>query len=232
MRYVILAAGIGSRLGNPFPKCLTPIDGDQTILDHQLANLRRHKGETVVVVGFKKDLVMERHSDLLFAYNARYDQTGTAKSLLCALQHTDGEDVLWLNGDVIFDGRILGDVLRSKQSCMAVNTSRVGEEEIKYRTDARDFITEVSKNVKSAMGEAVGINCVKASDLKLFRRCLEEVGDRDYFEAALELAINRGLRLKAIDISRFSAIEVDFLEDLKRAKALFSGMRRKTQLGR
>lgn len=222
MRYVILAAGIGSRLGNPFPKCLTPIKGDQTILDHQLANLRRRKGETVVVVGFKKDLVMERHPELVFVYNNRYDQTNTAKSLLCALEHVHGEDVLWLNGDVVFDGRIIATLVRHRGSCMAVNTSKVGEEEIKYRTLKSGRIVEVSKQVKKAEGEAVGINLIKARDLELFKRCLRAASDRDYFERALELAIGRGLRLYPVDISRFRCLEVDFVDDLRRAQALFA----------
>ena len=222
MRYVILAAGIGSRLGNPFPKCLTPIEGDQTILDHQLANLRRRKGETVVVVGFKKDLVMERHPELAFVYNNRYDQTNTAKSLLCALEHVHGEDVLWLNGDVVFDGRIIATLVRHRGSCMAVNTSKVGEEEIKYRTLKSGRIVEVSKQVKKAEGEAVGINLIKARDLELFKRCLRAAGDRDYFERAMELAIGRGLKLYPVDISRFRCLEVDFVDDLRRAQALFA----------
>jgi choline kinase len=225
MKCVILMAGIGSRLGNPFPKCLTPLTNQRTILDHQLANLNRQRGSVVGVVGFKKDLVMECHPELVFVYNHRYDQTNTAKSLLCALEHIDKEDVLWLNGDVVFDGRIIATLVRQRGSCMAVNTSKVGEEEIKYRTRPGGRIVEVSKQVKNAEGEAVGINLVKARDLELFKNCLRAVGDRDYFERALELAIGRGLKLHPVDISRFRCLEVDFLDDLKRAQALFAEKR-------
>lgn len=222
MKCVILMAGIGSRLGNPFPKCLTPLADERTILDHQLANLNRYTGSVIAVVGFKKDLVMERHPELVFVYNNRYDQTNTAKSLLCAVEHIDDEDVLWLNGDVVFDGRVIAKLVRRRSSCMAVNTSKVGEEEIKYRTLKGGRIVEVSKQVKNAEGEAVGINLIKARDLELFKKCLRAAGDRDYFERALELAIGRGLRLYPVDISRFRCLEVDFVDDLRRAQALFA----------
>ena len=78
-----------------------------TILDRQLGNLGEFQGNILGVVGFKKDLVMERHPELLYVYNPRYDQTNTSKSLLAALEHVDDEDVLWLNGDVVFDQRII-----------------------------------------------------------------------------------------------------------------------------
>ncbi|MGA2602764.1 MAG: phosphocholine cytidylyltransferase family protein [Verrucomicrobiia bacterium] len=222
MKCVILMAGIGSRLGNPFPKCLTPLTNQQTILDHQLAKLDGYKGNVISVVGFKKDLVMERHPELVFVYNNRYDQTNTAKSLLCALEHIHGEDVLWLNGDVVFDARVIAALARRRGSCMAVNKSRVGEEEIKYRTRRDGTISEVSKQVAHAEGEAVGINLIKARDLELFKKCLRAANDRDYFERALELAIGRGLKLSPVDISRFDCLEVDFPDDLSRAQALFA----------
>ncbi|HVM62396.1 MAG TPA: phosphocholine cytidylyltransferase family protein [Verrucomicrobiae bacterium] len=221
MKCVILMAGIGSRLGNPFPKCLTPLTDRQTILDHQLAKLDGHRHGVISVVGFKKDLVMECHPELMFVYNSRYDQTNTAKSLLCALEHIHGEDVLWLNGDVVFDARVVTALIRQRGSCMAVNKSRVGEEEIKYRTRANGAISEVSKQVVNGEGEAVGVNLIKARDLELFKKCLRAVNDGDYFERALELAIGRGLKLYPVDISRFDCLEVDFPDDLTRAQALF-----------
>jgi CDP-glycerol glycerophosphotransferase len=40
----------------------------------------------------------------------------------------------------------------------------------------------------------------------------------DYFERGMELAIQHaGVRFRPLDISRFSAVEVDFDEDLQRA---------------
>lgn len=74
---------------------------DYTIIDHQLENLEQHRSSVVAVVGFKKDLIQERHPELLYVYNPRYDQTNTSQSLLCALKHFHNEDVLWINGDVV-----------------------------------------------------------------------------------------------------------------------------------
>ena len=39
MKIIILAAGIGSRLGNPFPKPLTPLKNGKSIMQRQIDNI-------------------------------------------------------------------------------------------------------------------------------------------------------------------------------------------------
>ena len=73
MRAVILAAGIGSRLGNPFPKSLSMIPGRERILGRQIRILRKFGvREIFVVVGFKKELIMEEFPQVYFRYNPVY----------------------------------------------------------------------------------------------------------------------------------------------------------------
>jgi choline kinase len=88
--------------------------------------------------------------------------------------------------------------------------------------DAQGYINELSKQVVGGLGEAVGINYVAAQDKKALIDRLQEVGDQDYFERGIELAIdNDGLKFEAVDISDLYAVEVDFAEDLDRANELF-----------
>lgn len=74
------------------------------------------------------------------------------------------------------------------------------------------------------LGEAVGINYVSAADKTELIKCLDAVGDQDYFERGIEVAIeSAGAKFKAIDISDLYAIEIDFAEDLERVNDLFKG---------
>lgn len=226
MKIVILAAGIGSRLGNPFPKPLTPLNNGKTIMGMQVANLayKFNMDDINVVVGFKKDLIMERFPDLLYIYNPFFDCTNTSKSLLKALKKSRNTSVLWLNGDVVFDGNLLSVLqghIDSENSFVAVNTSKVAEEEVKY-TLKDGYIDELSKNVKNGLGEAVGINFIAQKDINSFITRLEECDDNDYFERGLEMAIAQdGVKISAIDISKFDCMEVDFRDDLENANKLF-----------
>jgi choline kinase len=222
----ILAAGMGTRLGRPFPKPLTPLDDGRSILQQQVDNLRAVFGDDLrltVVVGFKHDLVMEAVPDALFAYNENYDQTNTCKSLLKALRSSHQGPVLWMNGDVVFDAEVL-QRLRSfidqGRSALAVNTAAVADEEVKYTVDDDGFVRGLSKTVVGGLGEAVGINTISDADKAAFIRGLVDCADQDYFERGLELAIEReGVRVTPVDISDLFAVEVDFEEDLTRANA-------------
>lgn len=220
MKIIILAAGIGSRLGNPFPKPLTPLKNGKSIMQMQTDNIATHFDidDINVVVGFKKDLIMERFPELTYVYNPFFDRTNTSKSLLQALKKHKDKSVLWFNGDVVFDEKlldILNPFIKKNQSFVAVNTSKVAEEEVKY-TLKNGFINELSKTVENGLGEAVGINFIASKDIKHFIARLEECDANDYFERGLEIAIEKdGLQIKAVDISAYNCMEIDFIEDLE-----------------
>jgi len=222
MKIIILAAGIGSRLGNPFPKPLTPLKNGKSIMKMQVENMtsRYDVDDINVVVGFKKDLIMERFPELTYVYNPFFDQTNTSKSLLRALKKYKDKSVLWINGDVVFDKHIfdkLQPLITAKISFVAVNTNKVGEEEVKYVLKD-GYINQLSKTVKNGAGEAVGINFISSDDISIFINRLEECDNNDYFERGLELAINKDdLKIKAVDISQYNCMEIDFIEDLENA---------------
>lgn len=226
MKIIILAAGIGSRLGNPFPKPLTPLNDGKSIMYKQLDAISKHFdiNSVSIVVGFKKDLIMERFPDVSYVYNPFFDRTNTSKSLLKALRKNKKESILWLNGDVVFDENLFEDLkpeIDANNSFISVNTSRVADEEVKY-TLKNGYVHELSKNVKNGLGEAVGINFIASDDINTFIDKLEICEDQDYFEKGLELAIQaENLKIKAVDISKYNCIEVDFKEDLENAKNLF-----------
>ena len=226
MKIVILAAGIGSRLGNPFPKPLTPLKNGKSIMQMQTEHIASQFDidDISVVVGFKKDLIMERFPELTYVYNPFFDTTNTSKSLLLALKKHKDKSVLWFNGDVVFDEKlleILRPYIKSHQSFVAVNTSKVGDEEVKY-TLKDGFINELSKTVKNGLGEAVGINFISKHDIKFFLKRLDECQDNDYFERGLELSIEKdNINILAVDISKYNCMEIDFVEDLNNVNKLF-----------
>ena len=217
MKAVILAAGIGSRLGISEPKPLTKLKNGESILQRQVECLSEYIGinNIIAIVGYKKELIMESFPNLLYVYNDFYDTTNTSKSLLAGLNKIEEEDVLWLNGDVVFEKELLPQIIQCPESCMAVNTNSVGEEEIKYNLFEDGTIKDVSKAVNPALGEAVGINKIILSDLHQFKANLEKCHNQDYFEKALELSIQNGMKVIPVDISDYLCMEIDFVDDLK-----------------
>ena len=223
---VILAAGMGTRLGRPWPKPLTPLADGRTIMRQQMDNLEAAFGDDLrvtTVVGFKLELILEAFPDVTYVYNESYDQTNTNRSLLKALRLSPAGGVLWMNGDVVFDPAVLSRVaplIESDTSFICVNTAAVGDEEVKYTVDADGYVMLLSKQVQNALGESVGINFISAKDRTNLMRGLEACADNDYFERGLELTIERdGTRILPVDISDLFAVEVDFEDDLDRANS-------------
>ena len=157
IQVVILAAGMGTRLGKPWPKPLTQLNDGRSIMQQQVDNINKVFGSEArlhIVVGFKMEMIMEAHPQALFIYNEIFDQTNTSKSLLRALKATQEPGVLWLNGDVVFDSKALERVkekVTNEESFVCVNTAAVAEEEVKYTVDEAGSIKELSKIVKNGL---------------------------------------------------------------------------------
>jgi len=224
MKVIILVAGVGSRLSHSDqPKCLAKLVNGQSILAFQLENLARYlpPKDVILVVGYQKERIQEQFADLAFVENPRFAEENTAKSLERALKGIE-EDVLWLNGDVVFHHTILESVLAHRQTVMVVNRAAVGEEEVKYRADGQGNILEVSKEVTNSQGEALGINFFTKEDLVALKKNLKLCEDHDYFEKAIERCIQEGLQISCVTAPFSQCTEVDFPEDLQRANNLIT----------
>lgn len=216
MKVVILLAGYGSRLRATEPKSLVKFRNGRSILDYQLEALTKFVPlqDIYMVVGFKKELIMESASSCTFVYNERFDRTNTAKSLLRALARID-DDVLWLNGDVFFDSDVIKPVATANENLILVNRASVADEEVCYTLDEAGRVQRLAKGLgATATGEAVGINLIRRIDRTALVSLLDEVGDQDYFERAIELGIERELfEFRPMDVEQRFVKEMDFQVD-------------------
>lgn len=228
MKIIILAAGIGSRLGYNTPKALVKLNENTTVLDSQLIAITKYINisEVLIVTGFKKDLIMNKYPNLNYIENKKYETTNTSKSLLKGLELIgDHEDIIYINGDVVFDPEIIELILDNRdENLICVNNAHVSEEEVKYNLGEDNSIKYLSKTVSEPLGEAIGINYISRNDMSYFINCLEECNDTDYHERAVELAIDRGIRFSPLNIGRRFCIEIDFEEDLDKAKRIFNNL--------
>ena len=118
MKAVILAAGKGTRLRpltDDKPKVLVEVD-DKPLIEYafdSLLDVGIDLTEFVVVVGYKKEQIMERYDDeyrdVPITYAHQREQLGLAHALLTAEPYVDDDFMLML-GDNVFDAN-LGDVV-------------------------------------------------------------------------------------------------------------------------
>ena len=227
--FIVLAAGLGSRLGRPHHKGLTQLMTGETILSRQLKLISVTSPTSVTVVtGFEAETIVKKFSgtcpDLRFLNNSHYLTTNTSKSLLLALQSLpEGADAVWLNGDVVFSDSLLPKLLQNlTESVIGTTTHEVSDEEIKFTTTPDGGVCSLSKTVPldDAEGEGVGVNYIHAADMEAFIHALQHVQDTDYFEKAVELTIHEGsARWVPFNLTDhdLTAVEVDYEEDLIQA---------------
>ncbi len=80
MKSIILAAGIGSRLGSPNPKCLSKLPDGETTLSRQVSIIKENGiNHITIIVGFKKEMLIEHIPDTHFIENPDYEKTNTSK---------------------------------------------------------------------------------------------------------------------------------------------------------
>lgn len=222
LKIVILAAGKGSRLGgNDTPKPLTLLENGKSLLEMQIDSLQNYVSinQIYVVVGYHKEQIMKKFPHLFYIYNPDFSTSNTAHSLLQAVRKFD-DDVLWINGDVVFHPSTLKDIIGSDRSSMLVSRSPVDDEAVKYKMNANGKIMEVSKSVKDPDGEALGMNLFVKRDLPALQKNLEACLPEDYYEKAIEVCIQHGTSIWACETEMTLCTEVDFPEDLARANRM------------
>ncbi len=245
MRAIILAAGIGSRLGeltNGNPKSMIKI-GEFSLIHHQI-NACQKAGITdfVFVLGYKKEILKEHILSLLpenvcnFVYNPIYDSTNTLHSLWLAAQNYFDKTFIYFNADVLFLDRLLLKIIEENgKSELLLDSGVCAEEEVKLILKDGNIVSEIGKKLdpKNCAGEFIGVGKFSHQCLLKFKEFLQvgvETGEsNNYFEFAVNLLCKES-EIFAIDTDGLPCIEIDFPEDLERAKKLVYNQIKKEML--
>jgi len=130
-----------------------------------------------------------------------------------------------LNGDVVFGKPLIEAILKEAGSGLAVEFKACGEEEVKVKLE-NNRIIEISKQVALAdsAGEFIGVALFRKAMREAFWQSLKEQVEqeknmKDYFEGALDKIADK-VNMIAVDITGLPVVEVDFPEDLERAKEM------------
>jgi len=129
MQAIILAAGMGKRLGKVTAdntKCMVKIHG-RTLIERMLDVLAKTEVRRVIlVVGYKsenvKKLVGHKYKGMRIRYvmNKVYDKTNNIYSLFLARKHLLEDDTILLESDLIFEDKIVFDLIENPRPNVAI----------------------------------------------------------------------------------------------------------------
>jgi choline kinase len=239
MHAVILAAGIASRLRpltDSTPKCLLRVNG-KSILGMTIENLCLSGIENfVLVTGYLEDqihrFIKENYPavNVTFISNELFASTNNIYSLWLTKDQVKAKDFLLLDGDIVFDRKIIDLLLNGRRHpALALRTKgHVGPEEIKVMTDKNGFVKEINKtmNPADAAGESIGIELfLEDSSVRLFDE-LQVMITREHkinvwYEEAFQRIIDLGMKIEAVDVGDLKCMELDTVEDFKNAEDLY-----------
>lgn len=236
MKAIILAAGMGRRLqsvSNGLPKSMIKING-RSIIHRQIESCNQVGiKEFVIVLGFKKD-ILKKHilkkipvENVTFIENPIFDKTNTLYSLWLTKNYFD-DDFIYFNADVLFQKDLLKKISdETEYSQLLLETKSCAEEEVKMILNDDMDIIEIGKKLKieNCSGEFIGVGKFNLDVLPQFSKYLDHGIDNNqennYFEYAVNL-LAKDVILKAVPTNNIKCIEIDFPEDLKAAKKMFS----------
>lgn len=232
---IILAAGVGKRFGaeaSDRPKALLEVGGESLIgrLVRQLA--RGGVERVVVVVGHRSELIEQELAGdgITFVHNPEY-RRGAILSLWSAREHLDGP-VLVMDADVYLPFTMLERLLRSPhESCFLLDgrATPSGEEQMLHVQDGRVIdIARRPRGTYDLLGESVGFLKLGSEAARVLRELLDVrvaagVKDIEHEEVYPELLSRIVAGYERVDDLDWT--EIDFPEDLERARVLARGQR-------
>ncbi len=244
MQAVILAAGVGKRLGyltKTSTKCMVELNG-RKLIDYTFEALAEAGvGRAIMVVGHGAEEVRRflgasfRGVAVTYVENPIYARTNNIYSLYLAKDYMEEDDTLLLESDIIFDRNLLKEVrAREAENLAVVAKFQSWMDGTVATMDAGDNITSIIPRKKIDWADQGGyyktVNIYKLSRtfcrshfLPFLGTYIQTKGVNEYYEEVLKILtfIDSGA-LKAFEMGGRHWYEIDDIQDLDIASILFS----------
>lgn len=244
MQAIILAAGMGKRLGEYTKnntKCMVPVNGVPLIdrVLNQLSSLKLSR--VVIVVGYEGqkliDYIGNEYNGLKIEYifNRIYDKTNNIYSLALAKDKMQEDDTLLLESDLIFDDRLFSLVVDNPCPNLALVAKYEAwmDGTMVQIDDERNIVNFVPKEAfrhEQADSYYKTVNIYKLSKefsanryVPFLEAYMKAIGNNEYYENVLRILSFLDCKdLKALPITDEKWYEIDDKQDLDIAEALFA----------
>jgi choline kinase len=231
MKAIITAAGMGNRMGKATEKnnkCLLKVHG-KMLLEISVDILRRHGiSEILVVTGYCYGKVEKAlNGKATFVYNPFYEVSGILASIWLGGKYIGNEGFVFITGDSLYHPDILKDCIEKKGDIVVcVEKKKCDKEDYKVIVE-NNKIVEMGKNIEMerATGEFIGLAKIEKKASKLVFDKVEQFLKRGKLNAymgdvLMELRKEK-LPLTIVYTNPHPRIEIDYPEDLMKAKGIF-----------
>jgi L-glutamine-phosphate cytidylyltransferase len=231
---LILAAGVGRRLGGEIPKPLLRVGG-QTLIERLVGQLHcLGITQIVVVTGHRREEVEKVINSLQVqcVFNPHFNLSDNLVSFWVG-QDRIQERCLMIHGDLIVEDKVLEGILETKSEViLPMDCSTLNAESMKIKL-VEDKVVNLTKNlpVEKASGESLPLMIFSPQalrELKNITATMAESGQSRAFidEAVFTLIQSNLFEVQVHDVTGLKWMEIDTPADLSEARRLFgSGAR-------
>ncbi len=157
MKAIILAAGKSTRtypLTVTRPKPLLKV-ANKTLLEHNLDQLCGVVDETIIIVGYKREMIMEkfgnRYKSIKITYVTQEENLGTGHALLQAEKYVDN-DFLVLNGDDLYSSKDLKPLTKKKNTALVIQKEKPSSYGVFFTENGKVYdLIEKPQNLESGL---------------------------------------------------------------------------------
>ena len=244
MQAIVLAAGMGRRLGEftaDNTKCMLEVNGIR-LIDRMLGQLKKlNLSRIVIVIGYEgqklKNYVSKNYPawPIVFVENPVYDKTNNIYSLWLARGYMAEEDTMLLESDLIFEDSVLeAAVNNSYKDCALISKYETWMDGTMVRIDDDNNIVNFIPK-KAFKYSDIGyyyktVNIYKFSRefivnhyLPFLEAYIRVLGENEYYEQVLRvITLIDGTGIKALPITGKHWYEIDDVQDLRIAEAIFA----------
>ena len=252
MQSIILAAGMGSRLGAltaENTKCMVKVN-EVTLIERLLSQLEDLKlSRIVIVTGYKGKKLQDYiktlgiKTEIVFVDNPIYDKTNNIYSLYLARNYLLSEDTMLFESDIIFDDKIIKFLYADKRETLAVvaqyeswmdgTVVRLSDDdEILDVIPGKDFDYSQKEHYFKT------VNVYKFSKtystqfyVPFLEAYIHAVGNNVYYENVLRILTmldNTGIHAMRLNGEKW--YEIDDIQDLEIASTLFANTELQTKM--
>lgn len=244
MQAIILAAGMGKRLGEYTKgntKCMVKVNGIP-LIDRVMTMLSKQPlKKVIIVIGYKgkelKEYLGTEYNGMPIQYieNPIFDKTNNIYSLALAKDEMQEDDTLLLESDLIFDDSMLNLLIENSYPNLALVAKyetwmdgtmvRIDEDNniINFVPKAAFRYDDVDKYYKTVNIYKFSKEFSKTKYVPFLDAYSKAVGNNEYYENVLRIiSFLNSKDLKALPITNEKWYEIDDKQDLDIAEALFA----------
>lgn len=252
MQVIILAAGMGKRLGELTKnntKCMIRVNGvtliERVLAQFSVLNLNR----VIIVIGYKgeelRNFIGDSYKGLPIEYviNPIYDVTNNIYSLFLAKEQLQEDDTLLIESDLIFEDRVLDKILSDPYPNIALVAKYESWMDgtvvmLDHDNNILNFVTKKAFDFDYKESYYKTVNIYKFSKefsithyVPFLNAYINALGDNEYYEQVLRvIALLDKPDLKALPLSGEKWYEIDDIQDLNNAESIFAEEKNKLSL--